>query len=433
MAENEKKETVLAKFGGWFGIVIAIFAGMFFLDQGEIFGETVPAGWTRLKQVLTRGSLKVQKAYWQCAIWLKDYLKLAKWITLVWWSLSGLLLVAGIVGKSHGWSENASLTLRLIGLYLFAGYWFAAAMLAKPLYYGVHALKKGAVAAANAVGQTAHHWLGKLGLETPVPELAVAEAEKIEEGAKAFQRFFFTVASIVLLFGTFFAPSGELSTAVGLLAVGLPLAALSAFAAKLGKKTDLGWQLLGGAVLIAFVVLVFRIFGQDLVPAWFTRRNRSELIVMVAMLIPCSLWIAGAFWKAKADGLNTAAKRLFWVSLAVLVLLAFKGVLTTHELASTTDETASKMQRIEDTATKRVLNGAQLLVDPPSGHASAGAHYQAPPAGNGGTGSRSVGHEASKPQAAARARRKIAAPPSEPPKQYASPAQAMNDLDALGY
>jgi hypothetical protein len=91
------------------------------------------------------------------------------------------------------------------------------------------------------------------------------------------------------------------------------------------------------------------------------------------------------------------------------------------------------MQRIEDTATKRVLNGAQLLVDPPSGHASAGAHYQAPPAGNGGAGSLSAGHEASKPQAAARARRKIAVPPSEPPKQYANPAQAMNDLDALGY
>lgn len=439
MSDTNEKKSAIAKFGGWFGLILVAIAGLFFLDQGEIFGETAPEAWTRLKQVMERGSLKVQKAYWRCAIWLKDYLKLAKWISLIWWIVAGVLLVAGIVGKSHGWSEVGTLALRLVGIYLFAGYWFVLAMLAKPLYYGIHALKKGVAAAANAVGGSANHWLGKLGLETPVPELSAASAEKIEAGATAFQRFFFTIAALTLLFGNFFAPSGEISTAVYLLAVGMSLATLAAISAKHGWSSAFGWKMISGLVLVSFVHLVLRLFCHVDVFGWFSDRNKSEKIIIMLAFFPCALWLTGAFWKSKADGFNKAAKRMAWVSLLLLAGLAIKGTVTTHELASTSDETAGKMQKIEDTASRRMLDKAQDIVNPPSHDGSAttsSAKYQAPPAGSsGGTENRSDGHEAPKPQAPVQTRitRKVAVPPAEAPKQYTNPAQAINDLDDLGY
>lgn len=439
MSDTNDKKSAIAKFGGWFGLILVTVAGMFFIDQGELFGETVPEAWIQLKLLAERGIVKVQKAYWRCGILVRDYLKLGKWITIVWWAAAGALLVAGIWGKSQHWSEDGTLALRLIGLYLFAGYWFVLAMLAKPLYYGLHALKKGAAAAAKAAGGSASHWLGKLGLELPVPELSAASAEKIEAGATAFQRFFFTIASIVLLFGTFFAPSGELSTAVYLLAVGMPLAALAAFAAKHGWKSELGWKLIGGAVLVSFALLVLRLFGHVDVATWLSKRNKSETIVIVLAFIPCTLWLIGAFWKSKADGFNKAAKRMTWVSLLLLAGLAIKGTITTHELASTTDETAAKMQKIEDTASTRALDKAQEIVNPPS-HSGSGqasyAKYLAPPSGtSGGRAARPVTREASKPQATVpyHMRRTVAVPPAEAPKQYTSPTQAVNDLEALGY
>lgn len=422
---NDKKESVIAKLGGWFGIMLALLVAMFLIDQGEVFERTLPAAWTRLKQVIVRGGKKVQMAYWQSAIWLRDGLKWAKRVTLAWWATAGIFLVCGMASKTFGWGENGALALRLVGIYLFAGYWFVVAMFAKPLYYGVHALTQGTYAAAEAAGETAHHWLGKLRIDTPVPEFSDTSAEKIEAGATAFQRFFFTIASLVLLFGTFFAPSGEPATAVKLMIIGMPLAAVAGLALSRGWKSELGWKLIGVAVLIAFVLLALRIFVRIDVLEWFSDRNQSELIAMALLGIPAVLWLMAAFWKSKADALSMAAKRLSWISAALLVFLWIKGPISSKELTgheTTVDEVKRSLGMTK--SENHAMNSA------PSGT------YMAPPAGvPGGTENRSVGPEAPTPQAEVQTRihRKIAVPSDEAPKEYTNPGQVLNDLDDLGY
>ena len=428
MADNEEKESIVAKFGGWFGIILAIVAGLFFLDQGEIFGETVPAAWTRLGQVLTRGGEKVKQTYWRCAIMVRDHLKSFRRLSYFWWAISALFLVAGMWGKTHGWSENASLALRLIGIYLFAGYWFVVAMLAKPLYYGMHALRKGAYVAAKAVGKSANHWLGKLGIETPVPEVTATDAKKLEEGANAFQRFFFTILGLTLILGTFFAPSGEAGTAVKLALIGMPLAALAAVAAKHGWKSESGWKLIGVAVLIGFVVLTLTVFGETLIPAsirhWFSARNASELVAMTLAVIPCVFWMLGAFWTSKSAAINKVAKYLSYASGALLIFLLFKGAinyhdLTGHEKPKVVDRLEQKLDSIGSTTSSSAPSRTGAYLSPPGGSASTTASQSTPA-----------------PQVTPKThgtRTKIIIPPAEPPKQYTNPVQAIDDLDKLGY
>lgn len=434
MADNTEEKHVADKVIGWAkGLAVAI-GGLMLVDQSKLVGETVPAIWEDFKDLAARGLVEVQIAYEHAAIWFQTNWRRAKWVTLIWWVFAASLLVAGTWGTTQNWSAGATMTMRLVGIYLFAGYWYVAAAVSKPFYYGWQAVKSLARGTANAVTGTISHHASKVGVKIPALNLTAKDAAKIEESALALQRFFYTLACIVLLFGTFFASSGTPEMALRLLKYGVPLAFVAALSGKFGWKTESGWKLLKLGALIAFAVMILLDF--TVVGDWYAKLNRSETIALALFVIPSSLWLAAAFWKDKSDALKAGAKVMSVVCAITLVVLWIKGSITTHELASTSDETAAKMNKIQKTATDRVLDKALDVVTPGNGtHGT--PNVSPPPAGNGMTGQRYAGNSDAKPQEASRTtthtRRKITVPPVEAPKHYTDPVQETNDLEALGY
>jgi hypothetical protein len=262
--------------------------------------------------------------------------------------------------------------------------------------------------------------------------LTVQDAVKLEKGALAFQRFFYTLACIVLLFGTFFASSGTPEMAITLLKYGIPLAFCAALSGKFGWETENGWKVLKAGALIFLVAMILTDFAPESVREWYRNLNKSETIALALFIIPSSLWLMAAFWKAKADALKAGAKVMTTVCGIALAVLWIKGSITTHELASTSKGTADKMNKIQQMATDRVLDKALEVVSPSKPGSGSGRtpNVSPPPAGN---GQRYAGD--SKPLEAdrttTRIHRKIAAPPAEATREYKNPAQALNDLDNL--
>lgn len=266
MSDETKTQSAIKFIDHFKGLAVAVGLALM-VDQGKFFGETVPAIWGELKRDGTIALQTAEIAFKEHAIpWFKANWKRLKWVSLIWWFIAIAFLATGTFAKSV-WPEGLTLALRITGVYILAAYWYMAAVCAKPVYLGWSLVKRAASVTTSVAIGNASHLASKVGLNIPVMTLAPSDVLKIEATVTSIQRFFYTLACITLLFGTFFVPNGEVGTAVKLAYLGIPLAFMAAVAAKHGWLTVTGWKLLNGAVLIAFLVMTFMMFGKDLVPA----------------------------------------------------------------------------------------------------------------------------------------------------------------------
>lgn len=434
MADGTENKHPAQKLIDWGkGLALAI-GGLLLVDQGQLFEDTFPAVWEGFKKYGIIAVNQLQIVYKQSRLFFQKNWRRVKRISIVWWVVAAALLFGGMLGKAWSWSESATLTMRLAGIFLFAGYWWIAAAFARPFYYGWKAVESLARDTANAVTGTVSHYADKIGVKIPVSNLTAEDAVALEEGALAFQRFFYTLACIVLLFGTFFAPVGTFDMAIKLLKYGVPLAFVAALSAKFGWQTEGGWKLLKLAVLIAFVAMVLGDFLPDWARDWYRNLNRSETVTLWILFFPGALWLLAAFWKAQAEALKRGAKILTVICCILFVALWVKGVITTHELASTSDTTAAKMTQFQQTATNRVLDKAIDVVTPkpdsPSATPKAPNVQPPPPAGGTYRRPQDRTETSDLPAAHHPQTRRVQLPRPEKPRHYDNLEESIDDLDA---
>ncbi len=380
--EKPAPETVrpAPKLGGLIIVGILFLISLMF-DQGTIFQTTLPSAWTRVKQVAAVGGHKSRRMYWHYAMWLRDHAQTLQTITIIWWVVAALFIVGGMAPDFLQTSASGLLAARLIGIFLIIGYFLTAAGLSKVLYYGAHALLVGASAVTGTIGGTTRSWLGKLGVETKVPDFTESADEALAKGAARLSRIFLILAVIVAVFGSLWVSSGRALTGVHLALLGLLVTALALVTQVFPKS--IARSLVIAVLIVTGIVLTIKYCGEDLTPKWISDLNRTDKIIGTIASVILALAIASAFWKTKSDALVKSAKYALWASLALIVYLSGKGVLSAREAFNLSEETSAKVRAINTAAENRALDAIHRTVAGSPGSAqgsgSNGAIYMAPP------------------------------------------------------